>query len=134
MGRVTVVVGVPGSGKSWVCERLKEGYHYLPHDAYSTKGRAAYVRDIGDAATLTSGRGRVLCETPFSVEDVTGPLQRRGHEVEVVVVYATPATLRTRGQGDEGSLRRQDTYMRRAASRGWFSGDSAAVLDHLKGE
>lgn len=34
MQYVILVCGVSGSGKTWVCEQLKDKFHYVPHDLH----------------------------------------------------------------------------------------------------
>jgi predicted kinase len=59
--QVHIIIGVPGSGKSWVCQHLPRGlYTHVPHDDHN-------VEDYHKALIRASRESRlpVLAEAPF---------------------------------------------------------------------
>ena len=51
MKTVYLVVGVPASGKSWVCEQLKDKFEYVHHDGFIyLKQPGAYLNAIFETA------------------------------------------------------------------------------------
>lgn len=131
--KIYLVVGVPCSGKSWVCEQLGELYAYVRHDDFIGGN---YVNEIiGEARQSTKP---VLCETPFSMSQIMEPLQSAGFDVEPVFIIEDPKTLRERYQAREGKeipkghLTRQETYKYRAVELGASGGTSAEVLAYLR--
>lgn len=131
MTRVYLLVGVPCSGKSWVCEQLKAKYEYIPHDAHIGGDYIAEIRDR--AATTTKP---LLIETPFSMSQILNQLQ--DFDVTPVFIVEELSTLQTRYMEREGKsfptghVTRQQTYIDRALTVGAFAGDSSAVLHHLE--
>lgn len=130
---IYMVIGCPGSGKSWVCEQLRELYTYVRHDDY--KDIKNYVRAIMQrAATETKA---LLIETPFSVSQVKDPLEKNGLRVVPVFILEQSEIIRQRYRNREGKaipeghITRQATYAERALAWQAFSGTSAKVLEHL---
>lgn len=137
---VYLVVGVPSSGKSWVCEQLREKFEYVRHDDHQDGG---YV----DAILADRGEKPVLCETPFSISQIMEPLLAAGRKVIPVFVIEEPQVLIDRYQRRQeekgtppenqkpipsGHLTRQKTYADRARAHSAFAGTSAQVLEHLR--
>jgi hypothetical protein len=136
MQKIYLVVGCPGSGKSWVCEQLAGQFNHVPHDDHMEDGGRGYVPALVQAAR--HGSLPVLAETPFSVSQIVEPLQEYGLVVVPVFIVENEDVLRERYREREGKeipkghLTRQITYARRADELGAFCGDSEAVLEHLK--
>lgn len=134
MQTVYLVIGCPGSGKTWVCEQLKHKYHYVSHDENI---KHDYVKEVL-AATYKSDRP-VLIETPFSISQIKDPLETKGIKVVPVFIQESTAVLSGRYREREskpiptGHLTRQQTYLSRAREWGSFTGTSTQVLEHLKG-
>jgi len=136
---VHLVVGVPASGKSFCCEKLRDKYAYAPHDA--RLGHAnhpeQYVKEIMD---LVHGDKPVLAETPFSISEIKGRLEAKGVEVKPVFIVAKEDDLvkRWNERGNvvdktrRGHLSRQATYMQRARESGSFMGSSSEVMEYLR--
>jgi predicted kinase len=129
--KIFMVVGCPGSGKSWVCEKLSGKFQYVRHDD-NPKG---YVPEIvRQAKTATKP---LLIETPFSVSQIKEPLEKQGFEVVPLYIQERPEVIRERYQKREGKpipeghLTRQQTYRQRAAEQGAFSGSSTEILQRL---
>jgi len=139
MKKIYLVVGVPGSGKSWVCEQLNTECLYISHDLFSV-GREAgtYLNEVLRCASETNDKP-LLIETPFSVSKLRDPLMNAGYVVVPVFIVETLETLTSRYEKREGkplpkgNLTRMNTYAERAKELGAFSGTSLEVLDHLKG-
>lgn len=136
--RVFLVVGCPGSGKSWVCDQLKDGgkFNYVHHDLYIGMAGPTYVSEIKKASAKSALP--ILAEAPFSISQIKGPLEEDGYEVTPVFIQEDPDTITRRYQSREkkdipkGHLTRQQTYAQRAQAWGSFKGTSEQVLKHLK--
>lgn len=131
--QIYLVVGVPASGKSWVCEQLRELYAYVRHDDFIGGN---YVNEIVGEAKQSDKP--VLCETPFSVSQIKDPLEAKGFNVTQVFIIESDTTLKERYLARDGKpipaghLTRQTTYEMRAREGHAFYGTSAAVLEYLK--
>lgn len=133
MNKVYLVVGVPGSGKSWVCAKLAPKFNHVAHDDFKN---VDYTKVIWTAAK--QGSKPVLAETPFGVSQIMATLCDNGVEVEpVFILESTEVTtqrysLREGKAIPKGHLTRIETYALRAKQLGAFSGTSQEVLEHLK--
>lgn len=133
---VYLVVGCPGSGKSWICSRLVGLLEFIAHDDFIGKGNNKYPEAIIRAAR-TSPRP-VLCETPFSVSQLLEPLAKAGCRVVPVFIVEKFAVIAKRYREREGReiplghLNRQNTYRTRAMELKAFMGTAEEVLLHLK--
>lgn len=138
MKQIYMVIGCPGSGKSWVCNQLRELYDYMPHDDYilGEKSTALYIDAI--KAMHRRALKPLLIETPFSISQIKDPLEKQGFRIVPVFIQEHPDVIRTRyrerGSGDlpYGHLSRQATYAERAKLWQSFVGTSAQVLAYLK--
>lgn len=133
--KIYLVAGVPGSGKSWVCEQLRDQFTYVRHDDYIKKGDD-YAGAIVKAAK-TSERP-LLIEAPFSVSDIVSKLFSAGHRATPVYIVEDPSKLAKRYMERDGKtiptghLTRMRTYADRAKEQKAFSGTSDQVLAHLR--
>jgi len=138
--KIYLIVGVPGSGKSWICERLGNDFKYVHHDGFigHIKHPEKYVQAILEATK--SANKPIIAEAPFSISKIMGPLVKAGKDVEPVFIIVDKKILSKRYQIREGHdipqghLTRMDTYAQRAKERGAFSGTSDEVLKYLKGK
>lgn len=136
MQKVFLVVGCPGSGKTWVCEQLTEKFHFVPHDDYLDANGRDYVPALVQAARQATMP--VLAEAPFSVSQILDPLDDYGIEVVPVFILEDEAVLKERYHAREGKeipkghLTRQRTYESRARELDAFSGTSEEVLQFLE--
>jgi hypothetical protein len=134
MKPVFLVIGVPGSGKTWVCEQLTEKFDYVPHDP----GWETHLLRLLKAAR--KGDKPVISEVPFGERDLIASLRSKGVKVKPIFVVEKPEVAASRYQRREGKpigkghLKRAATMAQRAARWGAFSGTSTEVLRHLKGE
>src|SRR3981189_320255 len=119
MKQIYMVIGCPGSGKSWVCEQLKNLYDYVPHDNYlmGSKSTSLYIEAI--IAMQKGARKPLLIETPFSVSQIKDPLEKRGLRITPVFIQEHPDVIRKRYRERDGTdipaghLSRQTTYAER---------------------
>jgi hypothetical protein len=130
---ITLLVGVPGSGKTWATNQLSDKYHVVANDAHIGKDYAAAIVEAAHTANKP-----VLCEAPFSISQVKDKLQSRGFRVKPVFIIEADNVLQQRYSSREGRnipqghITRQRTYRQRAADGGHFAGTSSQVLEHLK--
>lgn len=135
MKPIYLVVGVPGSGKTWVCEQLGSKFNYLPHDEFIDEGIPAYVNSAARLAEFSETP--VLIETPFSVTQIREPLLKRKHTVIPVFIIEEKSVISDRySKRDnkpipQGHLTRIDTYITRANELKAFKGTSKEVLEFL---
>lgn len=136
--KIYMVIGCPGSGKSWVCEQLRDCFDYVPHDDYAmgVKGTSLYIEAI--IAMHRYARKPLLIETPFSISQIKDPLEAKGFHINPVFIQEHPDVIRkryrARGSGDlpAGHLSRQKTHKERADKWQSFQGTSNEVLAYLK--
>lgn len=133
---VYMVIGCPGSGKSWVCEQLQNEFTYVHHDLFIKMSGATYVNAIAKAAVDSDKP--MLVEAPFSISQTKDPLELMGFKVIPVVIQEKPFVIEARYQSREGKpiptghITRQNTYRQRALAWGAFMGTSDEVLHHLR--
>lgn len=135
--KIYMVVGCPGSGKSWVCDQLKDKFTYLNHDGYiHLKQPGSYVKAILEKAEDSSKP--ILIEAPFSISQTKDPLEDKGYDVECVYIIEDHNIISDRYKKRErkdippGHLTRQNTYLQRAKDSKAFTGTSDEVLKHLQ--
>lgn len=134
MQTVYLLVGAPGSGKSWVANQFKHKFIYLPHDKYPNNYKEVVQQNI--MLQQLSGT-ELLIETPFSVSeymDLNSPTTK----IIPVFILETPEVTAARYLEREGTpipkghLTRIQTYTKRAKELNAFSGTSSEVLEYLK--
>lgn len=135
--KVYLLVGCPGSGKSWVANQMKSSMDYIPHDDF-IKASTSYLNRITSHLKTNGNRKPMLIESPFSVSQLKEPLERMGAHVECVFIIEKDHIVSGRYEAREGRpiipghLTRQKTYLERAKEYGSFHGTSQQVLDYLK--
>jgi adenylate kinase family enzyme len=135
---ITMIVGVPGSGKTWITSQLGDDYLLVHHDAWigDAKQPSNYVQRILDKAD--GAKKPILIEAPFSISQIKEPLEQEGYKVECVFIQEPPEVVSLRYFRREkkiipkGHLTRQATYAERAKACRGFSGTSTQVLEYLK--
>ena len=139
MNDAYLVVGVPASGKSFVCDQLKDTFHYVHHDGFIyLKDPQAYLAEVLKASKIATRP--LLIEAPFSM-GILDDLKFRAFKVVPVFIIEKPEVLRERyaerGRHEahiiQGHLTRQKTFEFRAREQSAFVGNSTQVLEHLKG-
>ena len=133
-----MVIGCPGSGKSWVCDQVQDQFRYVRHDLLMGMHGAAYVDEIVRQSGIATATKPLLIEAPFSISQIKDPLERAGFDVQPVYIQEDHEIIRDRYQKREGMpippghLTRQDTYRQRAIASGDYQGTSSQVLAYLK--
>lgn len=131
--KIYMVIGCPGSGKTWVCEQLKNKFNWVQHDEYMENNN--YVRAIVHESESTTKP--LLIEAPFSISQIKEPLEAKGFDITPVFIQEHPQIIKARyferdkKEIPKGHLTRQETYASRAKEWNAFSGTSAQVLAHL---
>jgi hypothetical protein len=133
--KVYLVVGVPGCGKSWVCNQLKEHFNYVPHDQHYN----GHPRAIMEAAKTS--KKHVLADCPFAERPLRDQLAKEHIEVIPVFIVEAPEVVKVRYESRAKPLPGRAIpkgFMTRAKSIGaradeWkaFKGTSDEVLRHL---
>lgn len=136
--QIYMVVGVPCSGKSWVCEQLRDRFHYVRHDDYIDRDYVNEIVRVANSTRMLPAAKPLLIETPFSMSQILEPLEKAGFNVTPVFILETREVLRDRYRAREGTpipqghLTRQDTYRVRASHMQAFRGTSSEVLRYLQ--
>jgi hypothetical protein len=126
MKKAYMVIGCPGSGKSWVCDQIKHLFHYVHHDLYIGMAGDAYVKAILEASKVA--KVPLLIEAPFSISVIMDPLKAAGFHIEPVFIQESPITIaerylkREKKPIPQGHLTRQNTYLQRARAWNAFCG------------
>jgi hypothetical protein len=136
---VYLIVGVPGSGKTWITEQVKDLFTFVHHDGFigHINQPEVYVEAILEAAETSTKP--LLAEAPFSVSSIADPLEAAGYSVIPVLISEPEDVIAGRYRQREGKdipkghLTRLRTYQSRAEEFGWYSGTSEEVRDYLKG-
>ena len=137
MQPIYLVVGVPGSGKSWCCEQLTEKFEYINHDGYIYLKRPGHYLKVVLEKAKTAEKP-LLIEAPFSVNETKDPLEKAGYNVIPVFIIEPEPVLRARYLKREkklipqGHITRMQTYAKRANEWKAFRGTSAEVYEYLK--
>lgn len=127
---VILLVGSPGSGKSWVSDQLTDKFHIVEHDDHRDKNN--YIAAL--AAAAKSESKPVIGNTPFGVSEIMEGLKSKKVRVLPVFIIEPEKVLSARYLKRDGKiipqghLTRQKTYGERAKELGAFSGTSEQVL------
>lgn len=134
---IFAIIGVPGSGKTWVTDQIAHKFHFVHHDGFIyLKQPGAYLRAIMEQAPTATKP--LLIECPFSISETVGPLEAAGYQVKQVFILEPREVIAMRYLKREGKhipqghLTRLETYRQRAQALGAFSGGSSDVLEYLK--
>lgn len=128
-----LVVGVPGSGKSWVTSQLREGYEVVPHDDHIGNHYGKVLEQ-----KYKVGERNILGELPFSISETKEYLEGKKVPLDIVFILEKEPVLKRRyweRDGKEipqGHLTRQKTYTQRALQYKSVSGSSDKILNYLK--
>lgn len=133
MKDVLLICGVPGSGKSWVCERLPDFFTYIRHDDYI---KADYAQAI--ELTYQAGKRNIVADCPFKERELREKLEVYGFRVDPIFIVEAPQVVAERYFKREGkqisnaSFTRATTIQDRAKEWQAPMGTSQEVLDFLK--
>lgn len=98
MQPVFLVCGVPGSGKTWVCDQLAGRYVYVPHDKFMRAPKEDFVQALHHAATVSTTP--VITDCPFGETKLRELMVEAGLTVKPFFIVETAEVA-------------QDRYMRR---------------------
>lgn len=129
---IYLICGVPGSGKTWVCERLIGKFTYVPHDDHlkdfvGAVSRAAFASDLP-----------ILSECPFGERLLKEKLESEGFYVVPLFVVEQPSvieqryTARERKPFPKAHATRAMSIKERAIEWGAVHGSSDEILAYLK--
>lgn len=139
---ITIVCGVPAAGKSWVCERLKDSYDYLPHDGWLRRSEISgddylkeYAQRLVQAAKTATKP--VLADCPFAESKLRSYLEEAGEHPTFVFLKVSPEDLSARYVERQkplpkGHVTRIKSIPARAKEWDSFYGTSDEVLLHLR--
>jgi 2-phosphoglycerate kinase len=145
---IYLLVGAPGSGKTWITSQLGDKFNLIHHDGFNylkNPDKDAYLKEILRIAPKSTKP--VLIEAPFSVSSIKEPLEAAGYKVEPIYiienedVHSKRYIEREKKEGRwsednhkhlKGHITRTKTYLERAKAGNDFYGTSDQVLKHLK--
>lgn len=129
---VYMVCGVPGSGKTWVCEQLKSKFTYLPNDRFIGKDYAVHIREEAKVSQRP-----ILIDCPFGERVLKERLLNYGIKVIPYFIVEGAHVIRYRYEKREGKLipsqhlTRSVTIKDRALEWGAIHGTSDFILKTL---
>lgn len=134
MQTIYLICGVPGSGKTWVCNQLTDKFTYIANDDFigSDPIKEAY-------RASRSSEKPVLFDCPFGERLVRDNLINKGCQVIPVFVIEDPQTTKKRYESREGKpfpsqhLTRSMSIGARAEQWRAKSGTSEEILQYLRG-
>jgi transposase-like protein len=126
---VYLVCGVPGAGKSWICEQLKDKINYISYDD---------TKNDEERLTLLRNTAISLYDPTFKISTF---IKRYSHEFNLIPLFIIEKeeTLKERligrgGEWTESLTRRIIAIDSRSKKYGQFSGTSQEVLNYLKSQ
>lgn len=132
MKELYLIVGVSGSGKTWICKQLTDKFNYLPHDEYYNNFTKAILN------ALMNSEKPVITECPFGERLVRDELEKYGIKVKPYFVIEPPEIVEKRYFDREkkpirkSALTRANTIILRAQEWNAPYGNSEKVLSILK--
>lgn len=92
---IYLVCGVPGSGKTWVCDQLKSKFEFIPHDDHKT---GAY---LFKALKSAASNKPLLTDCPYAERELKESLEKAGFTVHPYFVIESLETVSTRFKARE---------------------------------
>lgn len=132
---IILLCGVPGSGKTWVLQRLAKKFATVQNDEYIAHTRAHLA---GVVAHVAAGDRPVLVDCPFGEREFKAMLEGHGLEVypffvvEPVDVVAQRYMTREGKPASQATLTRATTIADRAREWGAPAGTADEILEHLR--
>ena len=133
---VTILVGTPGSGKTWVANQIRDTHTVVDHDVHGLDNAESYASAIANHARTSTKP--VVAEAPFSLSKLQAALAQRGLEAKPVFIAESVATTKQRYEAREGKpipqghLTRIETFRQRAREQSAPIGTAQEVLDYLR--
>lgn len=154
MKPVYLVVGVPGSGKSWACRQVEDKFTYVPHDLcwthptaspefnkidpdWGPPGSESIHLEVLLKMSVMSSKP-IITEVPFAERPLREALEKKGIQVIPIFVIEDPEIVAQRYEQREGkplpksAFSRASSIIDRAREWGGFHGTSKQVLEHLR--
>ena len=134
---VHLLCGVPGSGKTWVANKLTTSSHnearfmYIPHDEHQVDQYYLYLVQAAKRGTVP-----VLAEAPFRVSVLIEELERFGLEVKTYYITDDESVIKARyeARSHKPFPKQHSSNLARYNARQWdVRGTSDQILNHLKG-
>ena len=128
---VHLLVGVPGSGKSWVAERVGDGFEHIAHDEHAARD---YARVLAERAR--AGGKPILAEAPFRVGVLQAMLTAHRVPVKSYYLDVDQETAKRQYEARTGKAfpEQHARNLERYAMRDWdHRGSADAMLEKLKG-
>lgn len=125
--KIIVVAGASGSGKSWVCDRLKNTVSYMPYDKVDKKN----IRSI-----MWNSQSELIIYDPTT--HVSSFIKRNSDlfEIELVVIQEKQEVIESRLIARGGklteSVKRRIARMKKLSEKSIFTGTSEEVLRYLR--
>lgn len=91
MQNIYLICGVPGSGKTWVCEKVKDRFHYVPNDEYINGNYAEALKTAARKAEKP-----ILADCPFGERLLRESLETSGIKVIPYFIVEAPHIVKTR--------------------------------------
>lgn len=132
MTDVILVIGVPGSGKTWVCQQLSDRFTYVPRDDDSDNHAERLI-----AAARKPG-GPVISEVPFGERELVAELERVGLEVTPIFLVEETEIIAERYEVRESKplstahRARAANMKNKAQEWGAWSGTADEAVEHLQ--
>lgn len=131
MQSVYLLCGVPGSGKTFLAEKLQKKFSYLPHDEYPV---TTYGKEIWKMASMSEKP--ILAECPFRMSVLIKELQDAGLKVYSYFIKEPEYLISSRYEAREGKpipKKHLSNYKRLLAThRDWIVGSQNEILAVLK--
>jgi hypothetical protein len=129
---VHLIVGVPGSGKSWVADKLQKRFEHVPHDEHPARD---YAKVLAERARA-EGTREILAEAPFRAAHLQEMLAAHHVKVHTYYLDVPSATAREQYESRTGKTfpEQHARNLERYASRDWdHRGSAEELLETLKG-
>lgn len=133
MQKIYLLCGVPGSGKSWVCEQLQEKFEYIANDDYIGKD---YIKELFLRARRSEKP--VLADCPFAERKVREELENLKLTVVPYFIVESPQVVKKRYEARDlkpvpsNVVTRSMTIKNRADEWRAPHGTSSEVLELLR--
>lgn len=130
---IYLLCGVPGSGKSWVINQLKDKYTHVPHDEYSRSKLVSIVFELGVRATQS-----LIIDCPFNERSLREELESNGLKVTPIFIVERPEVVMERYTKREGKaptknvITRATTIMNKVVEWDAKYGTSTEILKYFK--
>ncbi len=130
---IYLICGVPGSGKTWVCNHFENREHY---DHHFNTPRQAYSQKLVDRAKVLAPEP-LIADAPLGISEIIECIRIQGIKVVPIFVIQAPEVTKSQYESRTGRpipkqhLGRIPTMYKRAAEYGAFHGTSDQVLTHL---